>query len=144
MDTPGRPCYAGLLFCSFAANIFLRSMKKTVVVGASPDENRYSHRAALSLQRKGHDVVAVGLHSGNIGELNIHTDFIEIEGVDTVTLYVHPRHQPYWKDYILSLKPRRVIFNPGAENPELEEVLLEEGIACQESCTLVMLSVGTY
>jgi hypothetical protein len=132
-------------FRSFAANINTRfQMKKTVVIGASPDEQRYSHRAVISLERKGHEVVAVGLHQGNIGELSIHTELIPIAGVDTVTMYVHPRHQGYWKDYVHALKPRRVIFNPGAENPEFAEQLEEDGIDCQESCTLVMLSVGTF
>lgn len=119
-------------------------MKKTVVVGASPDAQRYSHRAVISLQRKGHEVVAVGLHKGSIGDLNIHTSFAPVDKVDTVTLYVHPRHQEYWKDYIISLKPRRVIFNPGAENAAMIDAFQDEGITCMESCTLVMLTVGTY
>jgi len=119
-------------------------MKKTVVVGASPDEQRYSHRAVISLRKKGYEVVPVGFRKGLVDGLEIHTDFIPVDNVDTVSLYVNPDHQAYWQDYILSLKPRRVIFNPGSENPVLEQALRDEGIPYQDSCTLVMLSVGTY
>lgn len=118
--------------------------KKTVVVGASPDSHRYSYRAVNALAGKGYDVTAVGLHGGNIGDFQIHTDFVPVPNVDTVTLYVHPRNQGYWKDYIRSLNPRRVVFNPGTENPQFQRELEEEGIIADESCTLVMLSVGTY
>ncbi len=119
-------------------------MKKTVVIGASPDPHRYSHRAVAALKSKGHDVVAVGLHEGKIDGLTIHKDFVPLDRVDTVTVYVHPRNQEYWKDYIISLHPDRVIFNPGAENPALAKALRAEGIDSQESCTLVMLTVGTF
>lgn len=119
-------------------------MKKTVVVGAGPESYRYGHRAVVSLMRNGIDVVPVGLHKGEINGQEIHTEFIDVPDVHTVTIYVHPRHQNYWKDYILSLKPKRAIFNPGAENPEMIEAFQAAGITCQESCTLVMLSVGTY
>lgn len=119
-------------------------MKKTVVVGASPDQQRYSHRAVISLQRKGYEVVPVGTHAGSIGELAIHTDLVPVDNVDTVTMYVHPRHQGYWKEYVKSLNPRRVVFNPGAENDDFAQELEGQGIDVQESCTLVMLSVGTY
>ncbi len=120
------------------------SKKKTVVIGASPEPQRYSHRAVLSLLKAGHEVVPVGLQSGRIDDLEIHTDFVAVEDVHTATLYVHPKHQEYWKDYIVSLSPKRVVFNPGAENDDLKDYLLDKGISCQESCTLVMLAVGTY
>jgi hypothetical protein len=119
-------------------------LKKTVVVGASPDEQRYSNRAVRTLVQKGIDVTAVGLHGGNIGDIQIHTDKVPVADVDTVTLYVHPRHQSNWKEYIFSLNPKRVVFNPGTENPQFQRELEEEGIVADESCTLVMLSVGTY
>ncbi len=119
-------------------------MKKTVVAGAGPDPTRYSHRAVLSLRKAGHETVPVGLHEGEIDGLTIRTDFPPVENVHTVSLYVHPRHQGRWRDYILSLHPKRVIFNPGAENPESIRAFEAEGINCEQSCTLVMLSVGTY
>ncbi len=119
-------------------------LKKTVVVGASPDSNRYSYRAVTSLRRMGHEVTAVGLQEGKIGDLAIQTELVPVDKVDTVTLYVHPRNQGHWKEYIKSLKPKRVVFNPGTENPDFQRELENEGIDAEESCTLVMLSVGTY
>lgn len=119
-------------------------MKKTVVIGASPDPQRYSHRAVRSLISNGTEVIAVGKNPGRIGDVKIHTDFIPVDNVHTVTLYLHPRHQGFWKDYIFSLDPKRVIFNPGTENPVFEKELKDAGITPQQSCTLVMLSVGTY
>lgn len=119
-------------------------MKKTVVAGAGPDPARYSHRAVLSLQKAGHEVVPVGLHEGEIGGLTIRTDFPSVENVHTVSVYVHPKHHGRWKDYILSLNPKRAIFNPGAESAETIKALEATGINCEESCTLVMLSVGTF
>lgn len=134
-----------LFFRSFVRSIkeFMKT-KKTVVVGASPDANRYSYRAVTALRRQGYDVTAVGLKPGTIGDIPIHTDLIPVDQVDTVTLYVHPRNQQHWMDYILTLNPRRVVFNPGTENPEFFKKLRAEGIDAEESCTLVMLSVGTY
>ena len=119
-------------------------MKKTIVAGAGPEPHRYSHRAVVSLIKHGHDVIPVGLSEGEIEGTAIRTDFPLIDNVDTVSVYVHPRHHARWKDYILTLKPRRVIFNPGAESSDTIAELEEAGIPCQESCTLVMLSVGTY
>lgn len=121
-------------------------MKKTVVIGASENPARYSQMAALSLQKHGHEVVPVGLKDGTINDLSILSlkDKPEIKNVDTVTLYVGPQHQPAWFDYILSLKPKRVILNPGTENPELEQLLKKNGIPFLHACTLVMLSTEQY
>jgi predicted CoA-binding protein len=94
--------------------------------------------------RDGHEVFPVGLKKGEISGLKIQNGFPEIKDVDTVTLYVGPAHQPYWYDYILSLKPTRIIFNPGTENPELENKATANGIEVEIACTLVMLSVGNY
>lgn len=118
--------------------------KKTVVVGASDNPDRYSYLATLALQRHDHEVIPVGLNAGEINGLSIKTDKPFIEGTDTVTLYVGPRHQAAWQEYILSLKPQRVIFNPGTENPEFEKLLEKNNIEVLEACTLVMLSVGNY
>lgn len=118
--------------------------KKTVVIGASDKPSRYSNIAARKLKQHGHDVVAVGLINSAIGDIPITKDLTPVKGVDTVTLYVGPKNQPYWYDYIFALKPRRIIFNPGTESPELEKLARDKGIETIEGCTLVMLSVGTY
>jgi predicted CoA-binding protein len=119
-------------------------MGKTVVIGASENTDRYSNRAVRSLVQHNEPVVAVGLREGKIGDIEILTGFPKLEDVETVTLYVGPQNQSSWYDYILSLKPKRVIFNPGTENPELERLCADAGIETVEACTLVMLSVGTY
>jgi predicted CoA-binding protein len=122
-------------------------MKKTVVIGATDNPDRYAYKATIALQGKKHEVVPVGMKDGEIKGLkmiNINNDKIAIEDVDTVTLYVGPRNQPFWYDYIIGLKPKRVIFNPGTENSEFEKMLRQNNIEPVEACTLVMLSVGTY
>ncbi len=120
--------------------------KKTVIVGASPDPSRYAYLAAQMLREFGHEFVPVGIKSGVIFGKNIlHlSDKPVIENVDTVTLYVGPMHQPAWYDFIKSLKPKRVIFNPGTENDALEKELEHAGIEVEEACTLVMLRTGQY
>lgn len=122
-------------------------MKKTVVIGATDNPERYAYKATVALQGKKHEVVPVGINDGVINGLkilNLKTDKETISGVDTVTLYVGPKNQPFWYDYILGLKPQRVIFNPGTENPEFEQMLQKNNIEPVEACTLVMLSVGSY
>jgi uncharacterized protein len=118
--------------------------KKTVVIGASDNPARYSFQAVNRLKSYGHEVVPVGIRKGQVAGLDIQLDKPEVDSVDTVTLYVGPQNQPAWYDYILDLKPRRIIFNPGTENYELERKAREQGIQTIEACTLVMLSVGNY
>ena len=118
--------------------------KKTVVIGASENEDRYANRAVRKLKSYGHDVVALGLREGQIDGVKIHKDKPVLENVDTVTLYVGQQNQPPLYDYVLSLNPKRIIFNPGAENPELEAIAEEKGIEVVEACTLVMLSIGNF
>ena len=118
--------------------------KPTVVIGASDNPERYAHKAALSLQKHGYVVYAVGLRKGTINGIEIHSDRPAFENIDTVTLYVGTANQPFWYDYILSLKPKRIIFNPGTENSEFESLAQKQGIETIEACTLVMLSIGTY
>ncbi|WP_097131145.1 CoA-binding protein [Spirosoma fluviale] len=120
------------------------SLKKTLIVGATEKEGRYANLAAYRLLRHGHEIALVGLKEGQIEGRPIQVGQPALENIDTVTMYVGPRNQPPLYDYIKSLKPRRVIFNPGAENPEFERQLKAEGIEPIEACTLVMLSVGTY
>lgn len=118
--------------------------KKTVVLGASENPSRYSFKAVQMLTQNHHPVIAVGLKEGKINNVDIHKDFPHVEEVDTITLYVGARNQPVYYNYILDLKPKRVIFNPGAENAELEVMLKEKGIEIVHGCTLVMLSIGSF
>ena len=119
-------------------------MKKTVVLGASENPERYSYLAVEKLNRYGHQVVAIGNKSGKIGDTVIQTTRPEEKEIDTVSLYLNPQIQKEYYDYIFSLHPKRVIFNPGTENDELEELLKEKGIQPMEACTLVLLGTGQY
>jgi uncharacterized protein len=119
-------------------------MKKTLVLGASDNPNRFAYKAVRKLQQHGHEVVPVGIRKGQVGGLDIINDKNPVAEIDTVTLYVGPGNQPPWYDYILSLKPKRIIFNPGTENPELERMARENNIRSLHHCTLVMLAVGEY
>lgn len=118
--------------------------KKTLVLGASENHKRYSYLAVKSLQSQGHDVIAVGKRKGNIDEVEILTEAPQINDIHTVTLYLNPQNQQAYYDYIVQLKPQRVIFNPGTENPELQRKVAMIGINTLEACTLVMLNSGQY
>ena len=118
--------------------------KKTVVLGASDNPARYSYLALKKLQANHHPIVAIGKKNGKVGEVNIQTDHLPVEGVDTVTLYLNPKNQREYYDYILELKPNRIIFNPGTENEDLIKRAKENGIEPVVGCTLVMLSTGMY
>lgn len=119
-------------------------MKPTVILGASSNPDRYSFLATEKLARYGHDVYPIGIRSGNINGISIITDRPELKNVDTITVYLSALNQKDWYNYILSLNPKRIIFNPGAENPELEQLATEKGINVVNACTLVMLSIGNY
>ena len=118
--------------------------KKTVLIGATTDPSRYAYRASNSLVSHGHDLFPMGIKEGRVAGKDILLEKKEIEGIDTVTLYISPKHQPEWYEYVLSLKPQRIIFNPGTENQEFETIAEKAGIEVIEGCTLVMLSIGTY
>jgi predicted CoA-binding protein len=118
--------------------------KDTVVIGASPSEEKYGYKATVSLKRHGHKVYPIGIKTGMIEGQEIITDRPQIQNVDTITLYVGPQNQDGWKEYIYSLKPKRIVFNPGTENEAFEKELRSKGIEAIEACTLVMLSVGNY
>jgi len=118
--------------------------KPTVVIGASPNTDRYSYKATDSLQKHNHTVYPLGIRNGKINDLDIIVDKPVLENIDTVTLYVGPDHQGPWMDYIFSLKPKRIIFNPGTENPEFEALAESKGIEALEACTLVLLSIKEY
>ena len=118
--------------------------KKTLVIGASENPERYSHLAVQKLIAYQHPVVAIGLKKGSIGNTKIETEKIPFTDIDTVTVYINPLRQPAYYDYILSLNPKRIIFNPGAENEEFYNLAKQKGILAQEACTLVLLSTGQY
>ncbi len=120
--------------------------KKTVIIGATTNTGRYAYLAAQMLNEYKHEIVPVGIKTGEVLGTKI-LDIKEkpvIENVDTVTLYIGPQHQPEWYDYIFSLKPKRIIFNPGTENDEFEKQAEQKGIEALEACTLVMLRTGQF
>jgi predicted CoA-binding protein len=118
--------------------------KKTVVIGASTNSERYGYKATIALQKNNHEVVPVGIKEGEINGLQILQGKPDVKDVDTVTLYVGPQNQTEWFDYVIGLHPKRVVFNPGTENPEFESLLQKNNIEAVEACTLVMLSIGNY
>ena len=113
-------------------------------MGASENPNRYSNLAIKKLLGHGHKVMALGRRRGYVDSVEIMTDKAAADDIDTVTMYLGAAHQQEYYDYILSLKPRRIIFNPGAENEELEDLARANGIQPIEACTLVLLSTGQY
>ena len=114
------------------------------MLGASDNPQRYSYLALKQLRGCGHPVVAIGRKGAVVGDVEIVTDKPSFTDVNTVTLYLNARHQAEYYDYLLSLHPTRIIFNPGAENPELTRLARENGIEPLEACTLVMLNTGQY
>jgi predicted CoA-binding protein len=119
-------------------------MKKTLIIGASPNESRYAYKAAHMLKRFNHEIVNVGIKKGEVAGVGIEKPGIIHYDIDTITLYIGLALQSQYYDYILATKPRRVIFNPGAENAELEALLDQNNIEAVEACTLVLLSTGQY
>lgn len=119
-------------------------MKKTIVIGASPNADRYSFKAVTKLKEHGFEAVPVGIKEGEIAGISIIKGLPEIEDVHTVTLYVGPQRQADYYEYIFGLAPQRIIMNPGTENEELKKQAEEKGIEVLEACTLVLLSTGQY
>jgi len=118
--------------------------KKTLVLGASDNPSRYSFLAIQRLRNHGHPVVAIGKKLTRVADVTVEKTKEHFDHIDTVTLYLNPLHQQEYYDYIFSLGPKRIIFNPGAENDELEKLAKEKGIATIEACTLVLLSTNQY
>ena len=118
--------------------------KKTLVLGASDNPSRYSYLAINRLVKGGHPVVAVGRKKTAVAGVEIEKDKKVFDNVDTVTLYLNPNNQKEYYDYIISLKPKRIIFNPGTENEELYDLAAKNNIQTMEACTLVLLSTGQY
>jgi uncharacterized protein len=118
--------------------------KPTLVLGATERKDRFANLAIRKLRDHGHEVVAVGNRTGNVDGIPIHTDISPELDIDTVTLYLNPYNQAVWRERILALKPKRIIFNPGTENMELQAEAIENDIEPVIGCTLVMLSLGNY
>lgn len=116
----------------------------TLVIGASENPQRYAYLAVLRLLKYNQSVKAIGLKPGKIETVTIETGKPAYTDIHTITLYINPSRQKEYYDYIISLNPKRVIFNPGTENPELEKMLKGKSIEALEACTLVMLSTGQY
>lgn len=119
-------------------------MKKTLVMGASTNPERYSFLAANKLVKYGHEIELLGNKTGEMNGHKINTGTPDFKDIDTVTLYLSPKNQTSYYDYIIGLKPKRIIFNPGTENAELETLAQSKGIETIEACTLVLLSIGGY
>ncbi|KRO89684.1 MAG: CoA-binding protein [Cryomorphaceae bacterium BACL29 MAG-121220-bin8] len=119
-------------------------VKKTLVLGVSSNPDRYSNMAVRRLASNEFEVIAIGLKHGKINEINIENNLIEFKDVHTVTLYLNQKRQKEYYSYIISLKPKRVIFNPGTENSEFYKLLEKESIGYMEACTLVLLSTNQY
>jgi hypothetical protein len=118
--------------------------RKTLVVGASENEERYSNRAVKLLNKYGHPMIAYGMKEGNIDSVEIKTEWPTDSDIHTVTMYIGSRNQASFYNDIIDLCPKRVIFNPGTENREFYQLLKDENIEVVENCTLVMLNHGVY
>ena len=122
----------------------MSEIKKTLVIGASDNPARYSNIAVNRLRKYGHPVVAIGSRQGQIGDVPFSRERPDDKDTDTVTLYLNAKRQEDYYDYILNLHPKRIIFNPGAENAVLKNRAEQKGIEVLEACTLVLLSIRSY
>lgn len=118
--------------------------KKTLVLGASTKPDRYAFKAINMLVEKGHSVLAIGQNSGEVAGIKIQTKAIPLKNIDTITLYLNPLRQRDYYNYIIEAKPKRVVFNPGTENPEFYQLLELNDIKSEVACTLVLLSTNQY
>ncbi|MGL2964587.1 CoA-binding protein [Flavobacterium sp. RSB2_4_14] len=118
--------------------------KKTLVLGASKKPEKYAFKAISMLVEKGHSVLAIGSNTGDVAGITIRTKAIPLKNIDTVTLYLNPVRQREYYNYIIETKPKRVVFNPGTENPEFYQLLQSNGIKVEVACTLVLLATNQY
>lgn len=118
--------------------------KRTLVLGASDKPDRYSFMVIERLIKAGHPVVAIGSRNGIVHGVKIYTETIPITDIHTITLYLSPSNQRTYYDYIISLRPKRIIFNPGTYNPELIALAKKNEIDCEIACNLVLLSTGQF
>ena len=117
---------------------------KTLVVGASPNPQRYSYKAVRLLKINDYEVIPLGIRDGEIEGLKIIKGKPDLKGIHTVTMYIGPARQSEYIDYLLSLNPKRIIFNPGTENPEFISSAEQQGVETVQNCTLVMLNTGIF
>lgn len=117
---------------------------ETLVIGASVNPDRYSNRAVRALRASKYPVKAIGIKEGVVEGVKIETEKIDFKNIDTVSLYLNPERQKEYYEYIISLNPRRVIFNPGTENTEFETLLKKAGVFTEVACTLVLLRLKQY
>jgi len=118
--------------------------KKTLVLGGSMNPTRFSNRAIRKLRAYGHPVISIGLQEGKVDDASIQTGTPHFEDIHTVTLYLNPKNQKQYYDYIIGLKPKRIVFNPGTENLELSELARKNYINVVEYCTLILLDTHTF
>jgi uncharacterized protein len=119
-------------------------IKKTLILGATTSNDKYAYKAAEKLVQVGHSIVPVGIRQGEVfGKFIVNSKELQSE-IDTITLYLSPVNQREWYDYIVNTKPRRVVFNPGTENPELKSLIESKSILAEEACTLVLLATNQY
>ena len=119
-------------------------MKKTLILGASLDSNRYANKAMKLMVNNGLHVVGIGIRKGNIEGAEIITEQKPFERIHTISIYLHPRNHISYYQYIIDLKPKRVIFNPGSENKKLEDLLRSSNIPFEHSCSIVLLNLGKF
>ena len=120
------------------------SIKKTLVLGGSSNTARYSFLAINKLREHHHPVLAIGRRAARVADVSVLQEMNPVPELDTVTVYLNQENQKNYYDYVLAQHPRRVIFNPGAENPEFEKILNDNGIEVLEACTLVLLATGQF
>lgn len=130
-------CYSG-------KKKFLNMEKKTLVLGASENPARYANIAIKRLRANKISTVALGLRKGEVAGVKIENEKVPFENIHTVTLYLGPARQEEYYDYVVSLQPKRVVFNPGTENPEFYGILRENNIETEVACTLILLSTQQY
>ncbi|PWJ97771.1 hypothetical protein BC749_106179 [Flavobacterium araucananum] len=129
---------------TFVAYLKMMKNKKTLVLGATTKPDRYAFRAINMLVEKGHTVLAIGQNTGEVAGVKIYTKAIPVKNIDTVTLYLNPARQRDYYNYIIEAQPKRVVFNPGTENPELYQLLELNNIKAEVACTLVLLATNQY
>ena len=133
------------IFTTFTkyTNIQMKN-KKTLVLGASTKPERYAYKAIAMLVEKGHSVLAIGQNAGEVAGIKIQTKAIPLKNIDTVTLYLNPVRQRDYYNYIVEAAPKRVVFNPGTENPEFYQLLKLNNLKVEVACTLVLLATNQY
>lgn len=119
-------------------------MKKTLVIGASTNEERYAYKCIVMLRENGIETVALGRRNGLVADVQIDTDNKGYADIHTVAVYMSAKNLATFEDYIVSLKPQRVLFPPGTENPKFEKKLTKANIAHEQACPLVMLVARNY